>query len=93
MAVVISFLSSCCTFSEFWKIKHVICFENSSVKITGLTSWWNGVIYMQNLQIWKQVAFKSTRCSALLDVRHCPKLQSCAISRKTFFMGFASASS
>ena len=42
--------------------------------------------------------------SALLDVRHCPKLQSCAISRKTndatlrkwkqkFVMGFTSTSS
>ena len=31
--------------------------------------------------IWATILF--SELSALLDVRHCPKLQSCAISRKT----------
>ena len=31
--------------------------------------------------IWATIFF--SELSALLDVRHCPKLQSCAISRKT----------
>ena len=33
--------------------------------------------------IWATIFFFFLTVSALLDVKHCPKLQSCAISRKT----------
>ena len=32
---------------------------------------------------WPQFLFCFVEVLALLDVRHCPKLQSCAISKKT----------